>query len=196
MGHGINDLLPDLAVIPSDYSTDIQIPSVDEEVHFTTKIENTGNVKSDFFDVVLQVDGVVVETKNMEVGGGTVKDLYWTWTPQSAGSKQVSFIIDPDNLVEETSEDNNRHDVIVDVTTPGVSLTSSQRVKSLDDPLQTSTSWEINLVNTGLLPTNATISRNKEPLCLKLVQVCLGMWGFQLQVFHFKVKNLQFLPSH
>ena len=159
MGHGINDLLPDLAVIPSDYSTDIQIPSVDEEVHFTTKIENTGNVKSDFFDVVLQVDGVVVETKNMEVGGGTVKDLYWTWTPQSAGSKQVSFIIDPDNLVEETSENNNRHDVIVDVTTPGVLLTSSQRVKSLDDPLQTSTSWEINLVNTGLLPTNATISK-------------------------------------
>lgn len=159
MGHGINDLLPDLAVITSGYGIDIPIPSVGEEVHFTSKIENTGNVKSDFFDVVLQVDGVDVETKNMDIGGGTVKELYWTWTPQSAGNKLISFVIDPTDSVEETLENNNRHDVNVEVTSPGVSLTSSQRVKSLDDPLQTSTSWELNLVNTGLLPTNASISK-------------------------------------
>lgn len=159
MGHGINDLLPDLAVMPLEYDIDVPIPSVDEEVHFTTKIQNTGNVKSDFFDVVLQVDGIEVESKNMEVGGGTEKELYWTWTPQSAGSKLVSFIIDPNDEVEETLENNNRHDVIVEVTTPGVSLTSSQRVITLDDPLLTSTSWDVNLVNTGLLPTNATITK-------------------------------------
>ena len=159
MGHGINDLLPDLAVMPSQYDIDIPIPSVDEEVHFTTKIENTGNVKSDFFDVVLQVDGVEVESKYMDIGGGTVKELYWTWTPESAGSKLISFIIDPNDDIEETLENNNRHDLIVEVTTPGVSLNSPQRVKILNDPLQTSTSWEVNLVNTGLLPTNATITK-------------------------------------
>ena len=159
MGHGINDLLPDLTVINSGYEIDIPIPSVGEEVHFNSKIENTGNVKSDPFDMVLEVDGVVVETKNMDVGGGTVKELYWTWTPQSAGSKLISFIIDPTDLVEESLENNNRQDVIVEVTTPGVSLTSSQKIKSLNDPLETSTSWEVNLTNTGLLPTNATITK-------------------------------------
>ncbi len=159
MGHGINDLLPDIEVVESGYGIDIPIPSVGEEVHFNSRIENTGNVKSDFFDVELQVDGVVVETKNMDIGGGTVKDLYWTWTPQSAGEKLISFIIDPTNAVEETLENNNRQDVIVEVTTPGVSLTSTQRIITLNDPLQTSTSWEVNLTNTGLLPTNATITK-------------------------------------
>ena len=47
MGHGINDLLPDLAVVPEDYSMDIEVPGVGDEVHFTSTIENTGNVKSD-----------------------------------------------------------------------------------------------------------------------------------------------------
>ena len=159
MGHGINDLLPDITVVNSGYGIDIPIPSVGEEVHFNSRIENTGNVKSDFFDVELQVDGVVVETKNMDIGGGTIKDLYWTWTPQSPGSKLVSFIIDPTNAVEETLENNNRQDVIVEVTSPGVSLTSNQRIISLSDPLQSSTSWQVNLTNTGLLPTNATITK-------------------------------------
>ena len=159
MGHGINDLLPDITVVNSGYGIDIPIPSVGEEVHFNSRIENTGNVKSDFFDVELQVDGVVVETKNMDIGGGTVKDLYWTWTPQSSGSKLISFIIDPTNDVEETLENNNRQDVIVEVTSPGVSLTSTQRIISLNDPLQSSTSWQVNLTNTGLLPTNATITK-------------------------------------
>ena len=95
----------------------------------------------------------------MDIGGGTIKDLYWTWTPQSPGSKLVSFIIDPTNAVEETLENNNRQDVIVEVTSPGVSLTSTQRIISLSDPLQSSTSWQVNLTNTGLLPTNASITK-------------------------------------
>ena len=159
MGHGINDLLPDLAVVPEDYSMDIEVPGVGDEVHFTSTIENTGNVKSDFFDVVLQVNGVVVETKNMEVGGGTQKNLFWTWTPQSAGEKLISFIIDPDNQVDETLETNNRHDVLIEVTTPGVIFSSPERVVTLIDPLETSTSWQVNLTNTGLLPINASISK-------------------------------------
>ena len=159
MGHGINDLLPDLAVVPEDYSMDIEVPGVGDEVHFTSTIENTGNVKSDYFDVVLQVNGVVVETKNMDVGGGTQKNLYWTWTPQSAGEKLISFIIDPDNQVDETLETNNRHDVLIEVTTPGVAFSSPQRVSTLTDPLETSTSWQVNLSNTGLLPINASITK-------------------------------------
>tara|TARA_B100000900_G_scaffold263254_2_gene224531 strand:- start:16691 stop:21310 length:4620 start_codon:yes stop_codon:yes gene_type:complete len=159
MGHGINDLLPDLAVVPEDYGMDLEIPGVGDEVHFTSTIENTGNVKSDLVDVVLQVNGVVVETKSMEVSGGAQKNLYWTWIPQTAGEKLISFIIDPDNLIDETSETNNRHDVIVEVTTPGVAFSSMQKVRTLTDPLETSTSWQVNLSNTGLLPINASISK-------------------------------------
>jgi len=159
MGHGINDLLPDLSVITSGYSIDIPVPSIGEEVHFISKIENTGNVKSDLFDVVLEVDGVVIETKNMDIGGGTQKSLYWTWTPQSSGSKLISFIIDPSNSIEETSETNNRHDLNVEVTTPGVSLVAEQRVQQLFDPDKTFSSWNVTITNTGLLPTNGSVSK-------------------------------------
>ncbi len=158
MGHGINDLLPDLAVVDSGYSADIAIPGIGEEVNFISKIENTGNVKSDIFDVELQVDGVLVETKTMDLGGGSQRELSWTWTPQSSGTKLISFIIDPSNSVDETLETNNRQDVIIDVTSPGVSLSSNQRVQTLYDAEKTSTSWEITLSNTGLLPTNASLT--------------------------------------
>ena len=37
----------------------------------------------------------------------------WPWTPQTAGSTTLSFIIDPDDTMEEIREDNNRLDVQV-----------------------------------------------------------------------------------
>jgi len=60
-------------------------------------------------------------------------------------------------VIVETLETNNRLDVIVNVSEPGVAISSLQQTYVLQDAKQTSTTWQISLQNTGLLPTNASI---------------------------------------
>ena len=88
------------------------------------------------------------------------RTLVWSWTPQTAGANTVSFIIDKSESVVETLETNNRQDVIINVSQPGVAITSQQRVQQLTDAEQTSTTWQVSLQNTGLLSTNASIAES------------------------------------
>lgn len=157
MGHGINDLKPDLVAADDGFSIDIAIPSVGQETQLTCVIENTGNIRSDAFEVTLEVDGLTIDTQSMELGGGSQRTLVWSWTPQNPGANTVSFIIDKTDAVLETLETNNRQDVIINVSQPGVAIISNQRVQQLQDADQTSTTWQISLQNTGLLSTNASI---------------------------------------
>ena len=160
MGHGINDLKPDLVAADDGFSIDIAIPSVGQTTELTCVIENTGNIRSDPFEVTLEVDGVTIDTQSMELSGGSQRTLVWSWTPQTAGANTVSFIIDKSESVVETLETNNRQDVIVNVSQPGVAITSQQRVQQLTDAEQTSTTWQVSLQNTGLLSTNASIAES------------------------------------
>ena len=75
---------------------------------------------------------------------------------QTAGENIISFIIDNDEQVIETLETNNRQDVTINISQPGVAVTSNLAVKQLQDSEQTSTTWQISLQNTGLLETNAS----------------------------------------
>ena len=157
MGHGINDLKPDLVMIESGYSIDIAIPSVGQQTELICMLENTGNIRSDPFDVTLEVNGVELNSQSMELSGGADRELVWSWTPQTSGENTVSFIIDKAGEIVETLETNNRLDVIVNVSEPGVAISSLQQTYVLQDAKQTSTTWQISLQNTGLLPTNASI---------------------------------------
>ena len=160
MGHGINDLKPDLATVEDGFSIDIAIPSVGQETQLTCVVENSGNIRSDPFDVNFEVDGVVMETQSLELSGGSQRTLVWSWTPQNAGANTVSFIIDKTDSVIETLETNNRQDVIINISQPGIAITSEQRVQQLQDAEQTSSTWQIELQNTGLLSTNASITES------------------------------------
>ena len=160
MGHGINDLKPDLVMVEEGFAIDIAIPSVGETTTLYSQIENTGNIRSDTFDVVLEVNGVVIETQSMDLGGGTNRELVWTWTPQVAGENTLSFIIDSAGEIEETIENNNRQDVSINVSAPGVLVESANQIQTLIDAEETSTSWDVAIQNTGLLPTNASIAEN------------------------------------
>ena len=160
MGHGINDLKPDLVMVEEGFAIDIAIPSVGETTTLYSQIENTGNIRSDTFDVVLEVNGVIIETQSMDLGGGTNRELVWTWTPQVAGENILSFIIDLTGEIEETIENNNRQDVSINVSAPGVLVESANQIQTLIDADETSTSWDVAIQNTGLLPTNASIAEN------------------------------------
>ena len=81
----------------------------------------------------------------------------WSWTPQTAGPATLSFIIDPDDDLEEIRENNNILDIQTNVTAPGVKLDTPQPSITLDSSTTTTTSWNITLTNTALLGTNASM---------------------------------------
>jgi uncharacterized membrane protein len=157
-GHGVNDLRPDPEFLIDQFEMSVTIPQVGDQVQLTTKVFNVGNVKADFFDIEFRVDNALIDTENIEVGAGSTKTQIWYWTPQDSGETTLSFIIDPDDDIEEILENNNRHDVVIDVTAPGVKLLASPQQQTLLNTSTPTTSWVVSLTNTALIATNASMS--------------------------------------
>ena len=157
LGHGVNDLRPDPKVVPEDFEMNVAIPQVDDPVQLTTSFFNFGNVKANTFPIAFEVNGVEQDRKSIELGAGSTKVLMWPWTPSASGATTLSFIIDPDDAMEEIREDNNRLDVQVNVTAPGVKLETDTPSQTLASSEITTTSWNISLTNTALIPTNASM---------------------------------------
>ena len=157
LGYGVNDLRPDPKVVPETFAMDVGIPQVNDPVQLTTSFFNFGNVKADSFPIAFEVDGTEISRKTIELGSGSTKVVFWSWTPQTAGTSTLSFIIDPDDSMEEIREDNNRLDVQVNITAPGVKLETTSPVQVLESSEITTTSWNISLTNTALVATNASM---------------------------------------
>ena len=157
LGHGVNDLRPDPMIVSEAFEMDVGIPQVDDPVTLTTEFFNFGNVKADTFSIAFEADGTELARTSITLGAGSTKVLNWDWTPQVAGTSVLSFIIDPDDDMEEIREDNNRLDVEVNVTAPGVKLETNTPIQFLESSITTTTSWNISLTNTALIPTNASM---------------------------------------
>ena len=157
LGHGVNDLRPDPMVEPDGFAMNVGIPQVGDPVQLTTSFFNFGNIKADAFPIAFEVDGTELDRKTIELGAGVTKNLVWSWTPQTAGPATLSFIIDPDDDLEEIRENNNILDIQTNVTAPGVKLDTPQPSITLDSSTTTTTSWNITLTNTALLGTNASM---------------------------------------
>jgi len=157
LGHGVNDLRPDPMVEPDEFAMNVGIPQVGDEVQLTTSFFNFGNIKADAFPIAFEVDGVELDRKTIELGAGATKNLVWLWTPQTAGPTTLSFIIDPDDDLEEIRENNNILDIQTNVTAPGVKLETPQPSIVLESSTETTTSWNITLTNTALIGTNASM---------------------------------------
>ena len=159
-GHGVNDLRPDPEFILDQFSMSVSIPQVGDQLQLTTKVFNVGNVRADFFDIEFRVDDVLIDVKNIDIGAGSTKTQVWYWTPQDSGEATLSFIIDPDDEIEEILENNNRHNIAVNVTAPGVKLASPLQQQVLLNTSASTTSWTVSLTNTALIATNASMSTN------------------------------------
>ena len=144
-------------VVPEDFQMDVAIPQVDDPVQLTTSFFNFGNVEAESLPVAFEVNGVEQARNTITLGAGASRVVVWPWTPAAAGATTLSFIVDPDDSIEEIREDNNRHDVQVNVTAPGVKLETATQVITLDSSETTATSWNISLTNTALIPTNASM---------------------------------------
>ena len=105
----------------------------------------------------------------------------------AAGTSNLSFIIDPDDTMEEIREDNNRLDVQVNVTAPGVKLQTATPVQTLTSSSITTTSWNVSLTNTALSPP--TLPCKPVRYCtLNRVRPCRGTSEAQNQISPWKVK--------
>lgn len=157
-GVGVNDLRPDPSPLVASFTKDIAIPQVGDEVLVEMKVSNLGNVEAESVEVIFQEEGLFIDSQTFDLGPGGSKVLFWNWEPQNAGGRTLSFLVDPSDNIDEINEGNNRMDVIVNVTTPGVRIESASSTITLSDINSTSSSWQVDLINTALLSTNASIS--------------------------------------
>lgn len=158
VGNGVNDLRPDPAPVEGSIVTDIAIPQVGDTVMVGAQIQNFGNVIVENLRVDFIVEGIVEGSDTISLGPGSVTNMYWDWVPQTDGNLSVGVEVDSLDNVEEIRENNNLVQTIIQVTTPGVKIDSTQSSIILSDPDQSTTSWTISLTNTALLSTNASLN--------------------------------------
>ena len=157
-GAGVNDLRSDPLPIPASFALSTSIPQVNEECQITIQIENQGGGSADGLRVEAIAGTQNLGEVEFDLGPGMIRWATWDWTPVNEGTQAITIRIDPDNLEEEIDEDNNLFEIPIAVSAPGVRVTTSQTVLEIDDPSDPSTSWQLQIRNTALISTNASIS--------------------------------------
>ena len=156
-GQGVNDLRPDPQVVANSMLLNVSIPQVGDQVRLTTEVFNAGNIKAESVDLAFVIDGVEEDRKTVDINPGASRQSTWYWTPSQPGTATLELKIDPDDTVDEIQENNNLLTTIVDVTAPGVKVTSNVTEQIVQFASQTTASWNLTLENTALLETNASI---------------------------------------
>jgi uncharacterized membrane protein len=159
-GNGVNDLRPDPTPIEASITTGTPIPQVGESVLLSAQIENLGNVAVEDVLVHFNVDDNLIDSSTINLNPAEIKTVFWYWTPADAGNVTVDLEVDPFDEIDEIRENNNIATKVIGVTTPGVRLSSSQSTIALLNSEQSATSWQVNITNTALIQTNASISAN------------------------------------
>ena len=157
-GAGVNDLRSDPVPIASSFQLSTAIPQVNEECQLSIQIENQGGGSADGLLVEAIAGTQNLGTVELNLGPGMIRWATWDWTPVNEGQQAITIRIDPSNSEEEIDEDNNLFETPIAVSAPGVRVTTNQTLLEISNPSQTSTSWDLQIRNTALLSTNASIS--------------------------------------
>ncbi|MDP6662293.1 MAG: S8 family serine peptidase [Candidatus Thalassarchaeaceae archaeon] len=158
-GVNVNDLNPDPAIIPSSFEISTPIPQVGEETQFSVSVVNQGSGSFPEVHVSAYVNSNHIETKTLGMSPGEDAILEWDWTPvgNDVGNSSIRIEIDPNDQLEELSEDNNILVQFVPVSAPGIQASSDSPWETLGDAIDTTTTWTIVMTNLALFETNATI---------------------------------------
>ena len=157
-GAGVNDLRSDPLPVPLSFQLSTAIPQVNEVCQISIQIENQGGGSADDLRIEAIAGTQNLGDVTMDLGPGMIRWATWDWTPLNEGTQAVTIRIDPDNNEEEIDEDNNMFETPVAVSAPGVRVTTSQTLLSIEEASQTSSSWQLQIRNTALIATNASIS--------------------------------------
>ena len=156
-GVNVNDLSPDPTFVQNSFEISSPIPQVGEEVDVSVVIQNQGAGSVADLSVIARADSNLLGTRQLSMSPGESAVLEWNWTPTQEGDVEFTFHIDPSDTVEEVSEINNYLTHTVIVSAPGVRVSSEQETITLGDATDSSTTWQLSLMNTALFETNATI---------------------------------------
>jgi uncharacterized membrane protein len=156
-GVNVNDLSPDPTFVQNSFEISSPIPQVGEEVDISVVIQNQGAGSVADLSVIARADSNLLGTRQLSMSPGESAVLEWNWTPTQEGDVEFTFHIDPSDTVEEVSETNNYLTHTVVVSAPGVRVSSEQETVTLGDATDSSTTWQLSLMNTALFETNATI---------------------------------------
>ncbi|MDP7341268.1 MAG: S8 family serine peptidase [Candidatus Thalassarchaeum sp.] len=156
-GVNVNDLSPDPTFVQNSFEISSPIPQVGEEVDVSVIIQNQGAGSVADLSVIARADSNLLGTHQLSMSPGESAVLEWNWTPTQEGDVEFTFHIDPSDTVEEVSETNNYLTHTVIVSAPGVRVSTEQETVTLGDASDSSTTWQLSLMNTALFETNATI---------------------------------------
>jgi len=159
-GVGVNDLRPDASPVPGSIYSNIAIPQIGDEVTIYAGVQNFGNVKVDDLQVSAFADASLLDTYTVDLGPGESRTLSWQWIPDQDGERTIVIEVDPNDAIEEIEENNNQLTAIIEVTAPGVKVTSTEPTVTVAEPEASIASWQVELTNTALLSTNASLDHD------------------------------------
>ena len=117
-----SDAKPDLTIQSLTWSP--QDPSKGDTITISVTIKNQGNTLSISSTVCLYVDGYLkkeVFLESLDVGGTAVKEFSWT---AQQGSQIFNLVVDEQNTVIESNENNNESSVTITSITPDLVVQS------------------------------------------------------------------------
>ena len=153
----MNDLAPDPSIDPDSFSLSTPIPQVGETVFVGASIVNLGAGSVPSLSISASVAGQPLGVRTISMAPGESVPVEWGWNPTSSGNLQLTIEVDPLDQLEEAAEDNNLFSTYVLVSEPGIRVDTSEPNPIMTEPRGT-TSFDIELTNTALFPTNASIS--------------------------------------
>ena len=106
---------------PTSITFDPSSAVVGRAVYFDSGVENAGGANSGGFNIKWRVDGQEVGAYGGHSGVGAGQTVLagnsqFSWSFSTAGSHTVTFIVDVDNHVQESNEQDNATTVVVQVT--------------------------------------------------------------------------------
>ncbi|AAM07055.1 PKD domain-containing protein [Methanosarcina acetivorans] len=137
--------------------------SADTENIMTANIENIGNKSSQSFNVSLVVNGNVVDTQQVsELAAGDSITVEFHWKPDgSTDAYSLTVVVDPENIVIESEESNNKFTSLVGITSATTPVANFSADKTSGDvPLTVNftdlsanspTSWAWDFENDGII---------------------------------------------
>jgi len=156
-GVNVNDLTPDPTFVQDSFEISSPIPQVGENIDISVTVKNQGAGSIADLSVIARADSDLLGMHQISMSPGETTELQWNWTPDQEGDVEFTFHIDPSGLVEEVSESNNYLSQMVIVSAPGVRVSAFEESITLADASDSSTTWQLSLMNTALFETNATI---------------------------------------
>jgi len=108
---GSSDHKPDLTITSDDISFSSNPANTGEEVTIFANVSNVGpsdafTVRVDFYDGNPQ-SGILIGSAEMDVPGMSTRQADMIWTATSGSLHNIFVVIDPENEIDEVSENNN-----------------------------------------------------------------------------------------